>query len=228
MKNRLPDFEYETRLWQKGLKIIGGVDEVGRGAFAGPVVCGCVVYDCERVLRDCGFQSGVLINDSKMLNHRQRSAASKWIKENSLSWGIGISSVSEINNYGIVGATNRAFRRAIIQTSKNIGIVFDHLLTDAFLIPNTKYIPKSKQTPIIKGDSLSVTIASASIVAKVERDLIMTELGNAPEFSVYFWHKNKGYGTKSHRQAIKTHGKSLLHRKKFVDTWELKSQKSRA
>lgn len=223
MSGKLPDFDLEKGFWNRGILKVCGVDEVGRGAFAGPVFCGCVVFD-PKITNTLE----VLVNDSKKLTSVQRETASNWIKKNSVAWGVGMSSVSEINSCGIVGATNKAFRRAIKIVSQNMNSALDHLISDAFFIPNVVGIPKNAQTPVIRGDSKSFSVASASIVAKVERDLFMKRLGNIPEFSIYAWCKNKGYGTKEHREAIKSHGKSVHHRNKYVDTWIANIQKSGA
>lgn len=228
MKGKLPDFRLEMALWDKGLANIAGVDEVGRGAFAGPVACGCVVFDPKRVVRVGEPKLEVLINDSKKLSKSQREVASEWIKNNCKSWGVGFANVSEINRYGIIGATNKAFRRAIQTVSQNLGGALNHLISDAFYIPNVAGLSKYSQTPVVKGDTKSITVASAAIIAKVERDMYMQELGKTPEFSVYFWGLNKGYGTNTHREAIAKHGISSHHRTKFVESWISKTQKRRA
>src|SRR5579859_1417044 len=100
---KLPDFTFEKELWNLPV-IVAGVDEVGRGAFAGPVVTGCVIFKKDENIN-------ILINDSKKLTQKQREVANKWIKENCFAWGIGSASVAEINKHGIVKATNMAFRR---------------------------------------------------------------------------------------------------------------------
>ena len=205
----LPDFSFEEKLWEKGVEIVAGIDEVGRGALAGPVTTGCVVFKPNFPISSIGE----FITDSKQLPPAKRQRASIWIKEHCLAWSIGHSSVAEINREGIVKATNKAFRRALKLLSNYPSI---HLLSDAFYLPYTASLGIKKQTPIIKGDCLSLSIAAASIIAKVERDHIMTQLGTLPPYIVYGWHKNKGYGTLLHRQAIKTHGPSRHHRKLFV------------
>src|SRR5258708_18464889 len=204
----LPDFKFEKELWQKGIRIIGGADEVGRGAFAGPVVAACVVFRSGFVFSDA---EGELINDSKKLSSKKREIADIWIKENSLAYGIGSASVAEINKHGIVKATNKAFRRAI----ENCDLKIENLLVDAFYVSRVHGIIRNKQTAIIKGDSLSVSIASASIIAKVYRDKLMVALSKNIKYEKYKWNENKGYGTKSHRQIIQKEGISRLHRTKF-------------
>lgn len=206
-------FEYEKKLWDSGVKTIAGADEVGRGAFAGPVMVGCVsirsLDSCLR--RQVARDDRIVIRDSKKMSHKQRVESSIWIKEN-LLWSVGKASVAEINKFGIVGATNKAYRRAI----QKLNLELEHLLVDAFYIPKLKNLPREKQTAIIKGDSLSFLIAAASIVAKVERDALMTKLAQKKDYQKYFWHKNKGYGTVEHRNAIKEFGITRLHRELWV------------
>lgn len=203
----LPNFKYEQVLWSKGHTLVAGLDEVGRGCLAGPVVTGCVIFSKDFVLDE-----SIKIDDSKKLNPLKRKEYSLWIKKNCLAYGLGQGSVSEINKYGIVGATNKAFRRAI----KGTGIEIDYLLIDAFYIPFVKGLKKLNQQPIIKGDSLSVSIAAASIIAKVERDMCMSQLHKNTKYTKYGWDENKGYGTKAHRDAIRKHGVTIHHRKLFV------------
>src|SRR5512143_650989 len=138
---KLPDFSFEKRLAEKGYKFIAGVDEVGRGCFAGPVVAGCVVLDKERVARvgEPQRRGPVLvsrrkgsgaderqdprprINDSKKMTPRQREIADKWIRENALAWGVGAGSVAQINRLGMGRATKIAFRKAISEARKRLG-----------------------------------------------------------------------------------------------------------
>lgn len=203
---QLPDFSYEITAWRNGNKVVAGLDEVGRGSLAGPVVAGCVVY------QDVVLDEKVLINDSKKLSSNQRKLADLWIRENAYGFGIGLASVTEINKLGIKKATDVAFRRAIV----NSKLAIDHLLIDAFFIPYTRSLSRKKQTPIIKGDGLSISIASASIIAKVYRDTMMIEKSQRPKYSQYEWDKNKGYGTKKHIDSIRKYGVCNYHRKQFV------------
>ncbi|SRR5260221_2022859 len=205
----LPTFKFEKELWIKGIKTIGGIDEVGRGAFAGPVIAACVVFKSGFNFSDI---EGELINDSKKLSAKKREVASIWIKKNSLAYGIGKASVAEINKLGIVKATEKAFRRAIKFCPSGI----EFLLIDAFYIPNIKTLRQSQQLPIIKGDALSVSIAAASIIAKVYRDELMIALSKNIKYKKYSWNENKGYGTKKHREIIQKEGITKLHRHAFV------------
>jgi ribonuclease HII len=208
----LPDFSFEKKLYKKGYKIIAGVDEVGRGCFAGAVVAGCVVFSL-----DSRFQipDSVLINDSKKLSPKKRKTTDKWIRENAFAFGIGQASVSQINRLGIKKASEIAFRKAI----KNCDIEINYLLIDAFYIPYVKGLRRRNQKPIIKGDTKSVSIAAASIIAKVYRDRLMLGLSKRPKYRKYGWGRNKGYGTLEHRKAIKKYGLTRQHRKQFVATW---------
>lgn len=235
----LPDFSFEKNVSKKGYRFIAGVDEVGRGSFAGPVVAAAVAFTA-------GFVNGgvlplgspraippanklgapslgppasrhpsVVINDSKKLTPKQRELASFWIKKKALCYGIGWASVTQINKLGIKKASEIAFRSAI----KNCNRRIDYLLIDAFYIPYIKGLRRKNQKPIIKGDTKSVSIAAASIIAKVYRDKLMWKLSMNPKYKKYGWSKNMGYGTLSHRKAIKKYGITRLHRNKFVETF---------
>lgn len=205
----LPDFSFEKKLWEKGLKLVCGVDEVGRGSFAGPVFAGAVVFSPNSKF---DLPKQIIINDSKKLSEVQRKISSDWIKHNAFCWGIGSSSVRKINKHGIKKATEIAFRNAI----KACNELVDFLLVDAFYVPRAVGLAKKSQTPIVKGDSLSFSIAAASILAKVERDSFMEKLGKKRIYQKYEWFKNKGYGTKAHREAITKHGITKYHRELFI------------
>lgn len=208
----MSDFKYEKKLWDKGLQIVVGMDEVGRGAFAGPVVASAVAFAPNSKLQI----SKIKVDDSKKLTAKQREEANRWIMENALAWGIGIAGVGHINKKGIISATNFAFRSSLKELKMKIEKQIDYLLIDAFYVPYIAGIPRDKQNPIVKGDSLSLSISAASIIAKVYRDKLMTNLGRNTNYSYYFWEKNKGYGTKEHRDAILKYGITKHHRKKFV------------
>lgn len=218
----LPDFKEEKKLWKIELGLVIGVDEVGRGAFAGPVVAGAVAFSAR------GPNPTVKIDDSKRLNPLQRKKSAKWIKKYCLAYGIGEVGVRVINRLGIGKATEMAMRRAIasllncsIVKKNNNGAMkqFNNcfVLVDAFHIKYLRGIGLKNQKAIKKGDQKSISIAAASILAKVYRDNLMQKL--TKKYKEYHWGKNKGYGTKKHQEAILKNGSTTLHRKKFVETF---------
>lgn len=206
-----PTFDYERKLWERGLRFVGGADEVGRGAFAGPVVAAVVVFDPLNI----NWPKDVIIRDSKKMTPRAREIASLWIKQNSY-WGIGEVGVKTINKIGMGKATKRAFRQAIAEVHYHLPKRLDHLLVDAFFVPYAKGLSKLRQTAIVKGDEVSFSIAAASIVAKVYRDGIMNKLGREAKYKKYRWFQNAGYGTEEHRKAILAYGKTIHHRTDYL------------
>lgn len=230
----LPNFSFERKLAKKGYKFIAGVDEVGRGCFAGPVVAGCTVFN-NQIYKSANLP--IKINDSKKMTPRARERANKWIKENALAWGIGETPVQKINRLGMAKATKMAFRQAISEARKRLKEPIDFLLADAFFISYVPGLPakrrknkkgrfykkiNGRQMAIINGDEKSVSIAAASIIAKVYRDKLMLGLSRQPKYRKYGWGRNKGYGTKEHQKAIQKYGITRQHRKVFVDTWRSK------
>jgi ribonuclease HII len=209
---RRANFSFERALWKKGLRFVAGVDEVGRGCFAGPILAGCVVLAVGQKI-----PKGLKVNDSKKLTVRQKEEADKWIRKNAVSWGIGEVSASIINRVGMAKATKMAFRRAIAKVQRKVSI--DFLLIDAFYIPWVKGLRRKNQKAIIDGDEKSLTIAAASIVAKVYRDKLMKVVSQNPKYKNYGWDTNKGYGTKAHQRAILKLGQTSYHRKVFVQTF---------
>ncbi len=230
-----PDFDYEQGCWEKGIKYVAGADEVGRGSFAGPVVASAVVFTPNYDLRIRNNE--LKINDSKKLTLKQREIADSWIRQNALAFGIGKAGVAQINKLGIKKATEIAYRIAVKEANKVLSKKdirysildvsdkmfqdrisnIEYLLVDAFYIPRVPGIPKAQQKAIIKGDSISFSIAAASIIAKVYRDNLMAKLSQ--RYKRYSWHKNKGYGTLEHRNAILKYGISTIHRTQFVRTF---------
>lgn len=194
-----PTFEFETKLWKSGLQHIVGVDEVGRGCFAGPVVAAAVMLPST-------FDATDKINDSKKLSPKVRKELAEIIKKHAIAYSIAEVSVPVINELGIGKATQQAFKMAV----SNLKTVPDHILMDAFLIED---IAPTVQTPIIHGDQLSISIAAASIIAKVYRDALMEKLHE--QYKAYDFFTNKGYGTKKHREAIGIYGLCDLHRTSF-------------
>lgn len=196
---RLEDMAYyEEMLYGEGYTLIAGVDEVGRGPLAGPVAAGCVILkNGSRILG---------INDSKKLTASKREELSSVIKDEAVSYGVGIVSSAEIDEINILQATYKAMRMAIDKMS----VKPDFVLADAVTIPGID-LP---QRGIIKGDAKSLSIAAASIVAKVERDAIMD--GYAEIYPEYGFESNKGYGSAAHIEAIKKYGLTPIHRRSFV------------
>lgn len=195
----LPTLDFERELWQKGYRLVCGLDEVGRGCFAGPVVVGAVIFPQDVVLPEG-------LADSKLLTPIQRENLEFRIKNLALAWSIAEISVREINKLGIGKATQMAFRKAL----KIISPQPDFVIIDAFYV---KHFNRKRQKPIVKGDLYCASIAAASIIAKVHRDKLMEKLHL--KYPQYNFAKHKGYGTRDHQEAIKKHGLSRIHRKSF-------------
>ena len=177
---------------------ICGIDEVGRGPLAGPVVAGAVILP-----KDCNI---LYINDSKKLSEKKREELYDVIMEQAVVTGIGMASPARIDEINILQATYEAMRSAI----NNLNPSPDILLNDAVTIPKVDI----KQVPIIKGDAKSISIAAASVLAKVTRDRIMEEYDK--KYPEYGFAKHKGYGTKQHIQALEQFGASPIHRRTFI------------
>ena len=192
-------YEYEENLYKEGYNFIAGTDEAGRGPLVGPVVAGCVVFPK-------GYKND-LINDSKKLTEKKREALYDIILKDALSVGIGIVSAKEIDEINIYEASRKAMIEAYKEANKKIKI--EYLLTDAMPI-TTLDIPVLK---IIKGDAKSVTIAAASIVAKVTRDRMLLELDK--KYPEYGFKSHKGYPTKKHLEAIEKYGIFDEYRKTY-------------
>ena len=189
-------FAYERKYGQ--YNYICGVDEVGRGPFAGPVVAAAVILP-----KDCDI---LYLNDSKKISEKKRDILYDEIYEKAVAVGIGMASEKVIDEINILQATYKAMQSAI----EKLEVVPDLLLNDAVTIPEIS-IP---QVPIIKGDAKSASIAAASIVAKVTRDRMMKEYDAV--YPGYQFARNKGYGTKAHIEAIKAQGICEIHRRTFV------------
>jgi ribonuclease HII len=189
----------ERELWAKGYTAVCGLDEVGRGSFAGPVCVGAVIFP-----KNCKFISGIA--DSKLISPKRRDILAIQIKENALDFSIGEAGVEAINKVGIGKATQIAFFNAVKGLRQNP----DYLLIDAFYLEN---IDRKKQRPIAGGDVICASIAAASIIAKVYRDKLMEELSE--EYPEYNFAQHKGYGTKQHQEAIRRYGLSKIHRRSF-------------
>ena len=197
----MSNLEIETDLWSKNINNICGIDEVGRGCLAGPVYSAAVVLNQKTNFGSKDFNQ---INDSKKLSEKKREKLFDYIIDIS-KFGIGICTVEEIDHLGIQEAVKVSMIRAV----ESLEIQPDHLLID-----NMKLDLDIPQTSIIKGDQISKSISSASIIAKVSRDNLMkNQISN--NFPMYKFEKNKGYGTKEHMDAIKTFGITKQHRKSF-------------
>lgn len=193
---------YENGLAYQNIQRIAGVDEVGRGPLAGPVVCAAVI------LGENFFLPG--LNDSKALSEKKREQLYEYIMDHALSVGIGSASATEIDELNIYQATKLAMTRAV----KQLEISPEYLLIDAMELPLS--IP---QTSIIKGDAKSISIAASSIIAKVTRDRYMKELGE--KYPQYGFESHMGYGTSQHIQAIEKYGVIEEHRRSFAPVKDL-------
>lgn len=196
----LQKLQYEREIWKQGNKYIAGVDEAGRGPIAGPVVAAAVILK-----NSIPNKIPVRIDDSKKLTHQQRRMAYKWIIKKALAYGVGVVGPHEIDRINIKEAAILAMRKAI----ETLPVQPDHILVDGYPMPG----PPFPQTAIIKGDSKSLSIAAASIIAKVVRDQIMQEY--AEDYPHYDFANNKGYGTPNHIEAIIENGFSPIHRRSF-------------
>ena len=188
--------EYERKY--ASFSYICGIDEVGRGPLAGPVVAGAVILP-----RDCQI---LYLNDSKQLSEKKREELYEVIMENTVSTGLGFVSPERIDEINILQATYEAMRQAIGKLEKEP----DLLLNDAVTIPGVEI----RQVPIIKGDAKSVSIAAASIIAKVTRDRLMVQYDEI--YPEYGFASNKGYGAAAHIEALKKYGPTPIHRRSFL------------
>ncbi len=184
---------------------VGGIDEAGRGPWAGPVVAAVAVFEDPSSLPSLWFET---IQDSKKLSKLKREALYKDLLNLELfHYGIGIASVEEIDSLNILQATFLAMKRAV----NTLSFKPDALLVDGKYIPSFENI---QTRPVIGGDNLSLSIAAASIIAKVSRDRMMEDLSQT--FPYYGWERNAGYGTAEHQKALKIHGLTAHHRKSFA------------
>lgn len=205
---------YETSLYREGCKYIAGVDEVGRGPLAGPVVAACVVLP-----EDFNIPG---IDDSKKLSPKKREEFYDIIKGSAIAYKIAVVDNARIDEINILEATKEAMGMAILETDGELRTMehrelgesqggIDCVLIDAVFLKN---IGDIRQIPIIKGDSKSISIAAASIIAKVTRDRMMEEY--AIKYADYAFEKNKGYGTKAHYEGLEQAGICPIHRRSFL------------
>lgn len=197
-----PSLDLEARLWAEGYRCVAGLDEAGRGAWAGPVVAAAVILPAD----DPGLlQNLSTVRDSKQLTANRRGVLLELIEECALTWSLGSVSASGIDGGGIVPATRRAMAEAI----SSLSTPADYLVIDYLALPGVA-LP---QTSLPKGDARVLSIAAASIVAKVLRDRMMVELDSL--FPGYGFAQHKGYGTAQHRAALETLGPCAAHRLSF-------------
>ena len=194
MQMKCPTINFEKQALAKGYKSIIGIDEAGRGSWAGPVVA-AAVYFYPKIIRPTG------ITDSKLLTAAQRDQYYVWLKNNA-RFGVGIVSSRVVDRIGIVPATKRAMAQAV----KKLKLKPDYLLIDAVKLPELAI----DQLPLIKGDQKSWSIAAASIIAKVTRDRLMVKFHQ--QYPQYHFDRHKGYGTKLHMQSLSQYGVCPIHR----------------
>ena len=192
-------YEYENALYDEGINYIGGVDEVGRGPLIGPVVACCCVLPKDFKLEG--------LNDSKKLSEKKREAYAPYIKEHAIAYALGIVSPEEIDEINIYEASRKAMMIAISEVRNQIDL--QHVLVDAMPLPDLDI----NSTSIIKGDSKSISIAAASVIAKVTRDEMMIELDK--KYPEYGFKDHKGYPTKKHIEAINKYGLIDGYRKSY-------------
>lgn len=196
---------YEQQQWSAGHHRVAGVDEAGRGPLAGPVVAAAVVFQRAFVERE-SEASLTLLTDSKQLSESRRESFFELLQDSGeVEIGVGVADVDEIDQINILRATHQAMKRAV----EALPELPDHILVDGRPVPG---LP-SPSTSIVKGDSLSLSIAAASIIAKVTRDRAMRELDAV--YPGYGFAGHKGYGTQAHVQALLEHGPTPVHRMSF-------------
>jgi ribonuclease HII len=197
-----PNLAFERALWGQGMKVVVGIDEAGRGALVGPVGVGAVVLPSDMPELEERL-SGVC--DSKVMSPEAREKWAMVIKQIALAWGVGFASAREIDSIGIVAATYRAAARAMLK----LNCTLEHVLVDFLTLPGLD----TAQTALIKGDARSLTIASASILAKTARDALLVAMDQ--DFPDYHLASNKGYATQEHLAAIAAFGPCEEHRFTF-------------
>jgi len=211
-----PTLTYEQSLWDAGYTQIAGIDEAGRGAWAGPVCAAALILPPDPTLLNRLDQ----VRDSKLMTPHSRETWAPRIRLAAFAWGVGFASSQEIDSLGILPATKLAALRALaflstspLPSSPSPSSPFpfspDYLLTDYLLFP-TLDLP---QTALVKGDRLSLTVAAASVLAKTARDALMRSLDL--QYPGYGFARHKGYGTRLHRQSLRQLGLCEIHRKSF-------------
>ena len=196
-----PNLEFESVLWRQRIHLTAGLDEAGRGAWAGPVAAAAVILPDDAKITEKLYR----VRDSKELTPLERERLADRIQIYALAYATGLASAEEIDTIGILPATRIAMTRALAGLANRP----DHLLIDALFLPDLA-IP---QTSLIKGDQRSLSIAAASILAKTARDALMRAFDH--EYPPYGFARHKGYGTRSHREAIERIGPCAIHRMSF-------------
>ncbi|MBQ3498174.1 MAG: ribonuclease HII [Clostridia bacterium] len=194
----MPDYEYESKASAMGYDNICGVDEAGRGPLAGPVYAAAVILPQGLVIDG--------LNDSKKLSEKKRELLYDKVIENAIAWSVGVATEQEIDEVNILQATYLAMRRAV----EGLEVKADYALIDGNRMPPLSIEGET----VIKGDALSMSIAAASIIAKVSRDRFMLEIDK--EYPEYQFSKHKGYGTALHYEMIEKYGVSPVHRRSFL------------
>ena len=209
-----PTLKIERSLWRRGYSFIAGIDEAGRGAWAGPVSAAAVILP-----RHSGLLNELKgVRDSKLMTARQREIWAVQIKNIAVTWAVASASPEEIDEMGILPATRLAMCRCVEQLS----VSPEHLVIDAVNLPAIS-LP---QTSLIHGDALVLSIAAASVLAKTWRDDWMINASH--EFPDYGFERNKGYGTRIHRQSLQKHGLITIHRISYKPCQSFSLDKSRA
>jgi ribonuclease HII len=197
----VPGLTRELDLWKTGYKTVGGIDEAGRGSWAGPVFAAVVVFSPITIPTELIGH----VRDSKQLSARQRQELAGAIKKTSLDWGIGQATNHEIDSLGIVRATKLAAKRAIERLKNPLEfLILDYLIIEELTIP---------QVALVRGDQQILSIAAASILAKTGRDHCMIQMD--ARYPAYSFKSNKGYGTPAHQRALKRVGVCPIHRMSF-------------
>jgi ribonuclease HII len=199
-----PTLEFELALWARGVEWVAGLDEAGRGAWSGPVCAGAVTLPHDPAVLE--RLSGV--RDSKQMSRKARDVWAGRIRAEAMGWGVGFASNEEIDALGILPATRLAMERALVQCET--GVNPQHLLIDAVRLPGVAIA----QTALIKGDARVLSIAAASVLAKTARAQVMTELDAL--YPGYGFALHKGYGTKTHQEALLRLGPCAAHRRSFA------------
>ncbi len=196
-----PNLSFEQSLWLNNIHKVAGIDEAGRGAWAGPVFAAAVILPCDSTIES----SLAGIRDSKQLSPQKRTQLASLIKKYALSYAVAQADTREIDVLGILPANRLAMMRAVVALQCQA----EHLLIDALFLPDLE----QSQTSLIKGDQRSLSIAAASILAKTERDAWMIAVHD--QFPAYRFDLHKGYGTKIHQTALIHSGICDLHRKTY-------------